>query len=88
MGPFALNLLTLKVTAEVLRTLAELSLALVLFTDAALGKAVVGEMFGSLNWRVFVYAVFSLTLVGILPVFAVLAGMGMRASEKLFIGMK
>ena len=34
-GPLGLNLLSLQVTAEVLRTLAELCLALVLFTDAA-----------------------------------------------------
>jgi len=59
---------------------------LALVTWVLFGSAVVGEVWGAFNWRVVLYAILSLTLVRMLPVFAVLSGEGLRTSEKLFIG--
>jgi len=41
---------------------------------------------GSFSWQVVLYSVLSLTAVGMLPVFLVLAGTGLRTDEKLFMG--
>jgi len=59
---------------------------LALITWVVFGAAVVGRSIGSLSWQVVLYAVLSLTVVRMLPVFLVLAGMNIRADEKLFMG--
>ncbi len=59
---------------------------LALITWVVFGGAVIGHSIGSLTWPVVLYAVLSLTLVRMLPVFLVLIGMNMRADEKLFMG--
>lgn len=59
---------------------------LALITWVLFGAAVVGQSIGSLSWQIVVYALFSLTLIRMLPVFLVLTGMNMRADEKLFMG--
>ena len=60
--------------------------ALALITWVVFGAAVVGKSVGSFSWEVVLYAVLSLTVVRMLPVFLVLAGMQLRTDEKLFIG--
>ena len=59
---------------------------LALLTWVVFGAAVVGQSVGSFSWDVVLYAVLSLTVVRMLPVFLVLAGMSLRTDEKLFIG--
>jgi NhaP-type Na+/H+ or K+/H+ antiporter len=59
---------------------------LALLTWVVFGTAVVGQALGSFSWDVALYAVLSLTLVRMLPVFLVLAGMKLRTDEKLFMG--
>ena len=59
---------------------------LVLLTWVVFGVAVVGQSIGSFSWQVVAYAVLSLTIVRMLPVFLVLTGMNLRTDEKLFIG--
>jgi NhaP-type Na+/H+ or K+/H+ antiporter len=59
---------------------------LALITWVVFGAAVVGRSIGSLSWEVVVYALLSLTLVRMLPVFLVLGGMKLRTDEKLFMG--
>jgi len=59
---------------------------LALITWVVFGGAVVGHSIGSISWQVVLYAVLSLTLVRMVPVFLVLTGMHMRADEKLFMG--
>ena len=59
---------------------------LALITWIVFGAAVVGRSIGALSWQVVLYAVLSLTLVRMVPVFLVLTGMHMRADEKLFMG--
>jgi len=59
---------------------------LALITWVVFGAAVVGQAVGSFSWEVVLYAVLSLTVVRMLPVFLVLAGMQLRTDEKLFMG--
>jgi sodium/hydrogen antiporter len=57
-----------------------------LITWVVFGAAVVGQSVGSFSWDVVLYAVLSLTVVRMLPVFLVLTGMKLRTDEKLFMG--
>jgi NhaP-type Na+/H+ or K+/H+ antiporter len=57
-----------------------------LLTWVAFGVSIVGRSIGSLSWEVVIYAVLSLTLVRMLPVFLSLAGQNLRTDEKLFAG--
>jgi NhaP-type Na+/H+ or K+/H+ antiporter len=50
------------------------------------GAAVVFDHPGEINWQVVVYAVGSLTVVRMLPVFLCLSGLGVRTDAKLFLG--
>lgn len=59
---------------------------LALITWVVFGAAVVGQAVGSFSWEVVLYALLSLTLVRMLPVFLVLAGMNLQTSKKLFMG--
>ncbi len=59
---------------------------LALITWVIFGAAVVGHSIDQLTWEVVLYALLSLTVVRMLPVFLVLAGIGLRADEKLFMG--
>ena len=59
---------------------------LALITWVVFGAAVVGQAIGSFSWDVVLYALLSLTVVRMLPVFLVLAGMKLRTDEKLFMG--
>ncbi len=59
---------------------------LALITWVVFGAAVVGQSIGSFDWQVVVYALLSLTIVRMLPVFLALSGMPMRTGEKLFMG--
>jgi len=59
---------------------------LALITWVVFGAAVVGQSVESFSWDVMLYALLSLTLIRMLPVFLVLTGVRMQASEKLFIG--
>lgn len=59
---------------------------LALLTWVAFGIAVVGQSIGHFTWQIAVYAVLSLTIVRMLPVYLVLGGMKLRSDEKLFMG--
>ena len=50
------------------------------------GAAVVGQSISSFSREVVLYALLSLTIVRMLPVFLVLAGTNLRSDEKLFMG--
>jgi len=60
--------------------------ALSLITWVAFGAAVIGPQISHLNWRVFVYALLSLTIVRMLPVMLSLIGMKQRLDTQLFLG--
>jgi NhaP-type Na+/H+ or K+/H+ antiporter len=59
---------------------------LALITWVVFGAAVVGQTIDSFSWQIVLYALLSLTIVRMLPVFLVLHGMSLRAKEKLFMG--
>lgn len=59
---------------------------LALITWVAFGAGVVGPYLNSINWQVVVYAVLSLTVVRMLPVYWCLRGAIASKPEKLFIG--
>ena len=59
---------------------------LALITWVVFGAAVIGEGLDAWTWEVLLYAVLSLTVVRMLPVFLVLAGLQLRTEQKLFMG--
>ena len=59
---------------------------LALVTWVVFGGAVVGQALAGFTWQVMLYALLSLTVARMLPVFLVLTGTGIRTDEKLFMG--
>lgn len=59
---------------------------LALLTWVVFGAAMIGKVVGNFTWETVLYAVLSLTVIRMLPVFLVLTGLKMRTDEKLFIG--
>lgn len=59
---------------------------LALLTWVTFGAVVAGSAAEHFQWNAVVYAVLSLTVIRMLPVFLSLTGMGLTASDKLFIG--
>jgi NhaP-type Na+/H+ and K+/H+ antiporter len=57
-----------------------------LLTWVIFGAAVVGQSFQYVSWSIVLYAVLSLTLIRMLPVFVTLAGLGVSIEGKLFMG--
>jgi NhaP-type Na+/H+ or K+/H+ antiporter len=57
-----------------------------LVTWVFFGFGVIGHTAVYITWQVVIYAVLSLTLIRMLPVFLVLAGSGLSTGEKLFVG--
>jgi NhaP-type Na+/H+ or K+/H+ antiporter len=51
-----------------------------------LGAAVIGDTLDLLTWEIFVYAVLSLTVIRIVPIFLSLIGTGESVSSRLFLG--
>lgn len=59
---------------------------LALITWMIFGSAVVGHAMGYFSWLILLYAVLSLTVIRMLPVFLALTGSGISTKGKLFIG--
>jgi len=59
---------------------------LALITWVIFGSAVVGQAVGSFSWIILIYAILSLTVIRILPVFLALIGSGITIEGQLFIG--
>jgi NhaP-type Na+/H+ or K+/H+ antiporter len=57
-----------------------------LITWVIFGAAVVGKAIGNFSWIVVIYAILSLTLIRMLPVFFVLTGLRTNTEAKLFVG--
>lgn len=57
-----------------------------LITWVVFGAVVIARAVNHITWQMVLYAVLSLTLVRMLPVFLALTGSGMRTADKLFIG--
>lgn len=59
---------------------------LALFTWVVFGSAVTAVVFDKLSWEIVVYALLSLTIVRMLPVYLSLTGSGLDNNSKLFLG--
>jgi NhaP-type Na+/H+ or K+/H+ antiporter len=59
---------------------------LALLTWLLFGVAVIGQLAGLITWQVLVYALLSLTVVRILPIFLSLTGSDETARSRLFLG--
>ena len=59
---------------------------LAMLTWLLFGSAVVASVIGLVTWEVVIYAVLSLTIVRVLPIFLSLAGTGATVRERLFLG--
>ncbi len=59
---------------------------LALITWVIFGSAVVGQAVEYFSWLILLYAILSLTLIRMLPVFVSLTGLGVSTEGKLFIG--
>jgi NhaP-type Na+/H+ or K+/H+ antiporter len=57
-----------------------------LITWVMFGSAVLGQSLGYFSWQVAVYAILSLTVVRMLPMFVSLTGSGESTTSKLFLG--
>lgn len=71
---------------EVLRGAEGTGDTLSLLTWFAFGAVVVGDQIEHFTWQVAVYAILSLTIVRMLPVFLCVTGMGLKTDTKLFMG--
>ncbi len=59
---------------------------LALITWVIFGSAVIGQAVGHFSWRILLYAVLSLTLIRMAPVYLSLTGSKLSSIDKLFIG--
>lgn len=71
---------------EFLRAAESTGDTMALITWVLFGSAVVGHALSYFNWIILVYAIVSLTLIRMLPVFLSLTGLGVSTEGKLFIG--
>ena len=85
-GGLLFGVLTEQHREEFLRAAEGSGDTLALITWVIFGSAVVGKAVGYFSWLDLLYAVLSLTLIRILPVFLVLSGTGMSTEDKLFVG--
>jgi NhaP-type Na+/H+ or K+/H+ antiporter len=59
---------------------------LALLTWFIFGAAVIGQSFGQFTWKMLIYALLSLTVIRVVPIFLSLIGTGERVGTKLFLG--
>ncbi|MGD9052834.1 MAG: cation:proton antiporter [Desulfobacterales bacterium] len=85
-GGLLFGILAKQVKEEYLRAAEGTGDTLALITWVIFGAAVVGKAVGYFNWQIWLYAILSLTLIRMLPVFLVLTGMGVSTEGKLFMG--
>jgi NhaP-type Na+/H+ or K+/H+ antiporter len=75
-----------KSTHELVRAAEGTGETLALMTWIVFGAAVIGQVAEHFTWHVILYALLSLTVIRVLPIFLSLAGTGETASSKLFLG--
>jgi NhaP-type Na+/H+ or K+/H+ antiporter len=86
-GGLVFSALAPKQKHELLERAEGMSEALALVTWVVFGAAVVFQQHPeSVDWRVVLYAVLSLTVVRMVPIYLSLMGLDMRPSAKLFVG--
>ena len=85
-GGFLFGILAKQAREKLLHAAEGTGDTLALITWVIFGAAIVGKAVGHFNWLIVIYAILSLTLIRMLPVFLSLTGMGVSTEGKLFIG--
>lgn len=85
-GGLLLSALGARDKRELLRGAEHMGEALALLTWVLFGGIVVARMIGQVTWPALLYAVLSLTVIRMLPVFLCLIGTRMSTAEKLIVG--
>ncbi|MGD9061040.1 MAG: cation:proton antiporter [Desulfobacterales bacterium] len=85
-GGLLFGILAKQARDEFLRAAEGTGDTMALITWVIFGAAVVGQAVGHFNWQIWLYAILSLTLIRMLPVFLCLIGMGVSTEGKLFMG--
>jgi NhaP-type Na+/H+ or K+/H+ antiporter len=85
-GGLLFGILAKEARDEFLRAAEATGDTMALITWVIFGAAVVGQAVGHFSWQIWLYAILSLTLIRMLPVFLVLTGMGVSTEGKLFMG--
>ena len=85
-GGLLLSRLRARHKEELLRGAEHMGEALALLTWVVFGGIVVARMIDSVTWSALLYAVLSLTVIRMLPVFLCLIGTRTSVADKLFIG--
>ncbi|MGD8962762.1 MAG: cation:proton antiporter [Desulfobacterales bacterium] len=85
-GGLLFGILSKQVREEYLRAAEGTGDTLALITWVIFGAAVVGQAVGHFSGLIWLYAILSLTLIRMLPVFLCLTGMGVSTEGKLFMG--
>ena len=85
-GGLLFGILAKQAREEFLRAAEGTGDTLALITWVIFGAAVVGQAVGHFSGLIWLYAILSLTVIRMLPVFLCLTGMGISTEGKLFIG--
>jgi NhaP-type Na+/H+ or K+/H+ antiporter len=85
-GGFLFGILAKQVREKFLLAAESTGDTFALITWVIFGEAVIYKALGHFNWLILLYAVLSLTLIRMLPVFISLTGMGVSTEGKLFMG--
>ncbi len=75
-----------KKTHELVHAAEGIGETLALLTWFIFGAAVIGQSFSRFTWEMLVYALLSLTVIRMLPIYLSLTGTGERTGAKLFLG--
>jgi NhaP-type Na+/H+ or K+/H+ antiporter len=85
-GGLLFGFLAKEATHELLLTAEADGETLAMLTWFVFGSAVIGQQSDLFTWEVIVYAVLSLTVIRVLPIFLSLTGSGESVSSRLFLG--
>jgi len=84
-GGILFGLLAKKSTHKLVLAAEGMGETMAMLTWIVFGAAVIGPSFETFTWRVVLYALLSLTVVRMLPIFLSLTGTGERTDSKLFL---
>jgi len=85
-GGLLLRARTVENREQLVRAAEGMAGTLGLLTWVVFGAVVIARYATPIRWEIIAYAILSLTVIRMLPVFVCLIGMGSRTEEKLFIG--
>jgi NhaP-type Na+/H+ or K+/H+ antiporter len=85
-GGLMLNRLRGNVEDRLMEGAESIGETLALLTWVVFGAAVISRMIDMFTWSALLYAMLSLTVIRMVPVYLCLAGTGMSMAEKLFVG--